>query len=120
MTEANGNGNHIPRRQIGRFSDAEWERIRAAVEAARAAKAALEAKPKREYPLAFGYRRCSHEDSKKSQLGLEAQQQIVEAYFGVLQAKDPALQNAGSCRIAATLTCSVCPRGMMRNVGTGG
>ena len=85
-------GRPIPARvQKGRIPDWEWEQIRAIVTDAkeRAERAARDAAPKAppRPPEVFGYRRCSHQDSKESGLGLNAQTGTITAYYRLLESK---------------------------------
>ena len=45
--------------------------------------------PKPRPPAAFGYRRCSHQDSADTRLGLDVQTRAVEAWYQVIQAEHP-------------------------------
>jgi DNA invertase Pin-like site-specific DNA recombinase len=78
----------------GKISRQEWKQIVAQAKAAKAAAEAEANQPNRA-PLAFGYRRCSHEDSKKSRLGLDVQQKDIDRYFRFLQEKYPGLTYGG-------------------------
>jgi DNA invertase Pin-like site-specific DNA recombinase len=92
MTQCNGNGERIPSRQVGRISDADWDRIQ---KARREYEESLRGASCRPYPSAFGYRRCSHQDSADSGLGLDAQERIIQGYFEMLRGEIPDLQWGG-------------------------
>lgn len=63
-----------------------WQQLMAALKDAKKAKP-----PEHRGPLAFGYRRCSHEDSRQSGLGLSVQIERVERYYDYLKPTHPGL-----------------------------
>ena len=74
-------------------SHKEWQQLVQAVKEAR--QVAREGEPEHRGPLAFGYRRCSHEDSRQSGLGLAVQIERVERYYEYLKATHPELDWGG-------------------------
>lgn len=82
-----------------RINQAHWDRMikpyldqKKREEEARVAAEQAEARTAREIPLAFGYRRCSHDDSRFSGLGLEVQTEMVERWFDLLRAEHRKLE----------------------------
>ena len=74
-----------------KFSDAEWAVIKRL-----SAKSNGQVKPpapfKPRAPLAFGYRRCSHQDSADTRLGLDTQTRAVKAWYQVVNAEHPGVE----------------------------
>jgi DNA invertase Pin-like site-specific DNA recombinase len=71
----------------GKIPKKEWKKIVALFHQAK--EEAERANEPPHEPTAYGYRRCSHEDSKASGLGLEVQDQTITRYYDLLAAKLP-------------------------------
>ena len=71
-----------------KISHAEWAQIKRLI-----AKSNGQIKPPDPFepraPLAFSYRRCSHQDSADTRLGLDTQTRAVEAWYQVVNAEHP-------------------------------
>ena len=77
----------MARRSRTEADKAEWKRI-----VTLAAKATEAAKPEPPRPpMAFGYRRCSHEDSRQSGLRLDIQAESINGYYSLLRTRRPEL-----------------------------
>lgn len=78
----------------GKISPKEWKRIVRLYKQAqqKAEQAEQEQKEPDRPPIAWSYRRCSHEESAASGLGLEVQEQTIERYYPLLQVKYPGVE----------------------------